>query len=156
MMKILFVCTGNVCRSPLGEGYLKSLLTKNGLNGVEVSSAGIAALVGAPPFECAMEVAQKHGFNISDHIARQITSPLIEDMDRIFCMESWQANIVKEMEPKRAKRVILLGSFHPNNSPQFQIPDPADFTVPETLITFDLIKPSIENFYASLTTEIAK
>jgi protein-tyrosine phosphatase len=155
-MKILFVCTGNVCRSPLGEGYLKHLLSRNGQNGVEVSSAGIAALVGAPPFECAMEVAQKHGFDISEHVARQITGPLIEEIDRIFCMESWQANIVREMDPKRAKRVMLLGSYHPDNSPQFQIPDPVDFTVPETLITFDLIKPSIENFYQNLTAEIAK
>jgi protein-tyrosine phosphatase len=156
MTKVLFVCTGNVCRSPLAEGYLKHLLSKNGLNGVEVSSAGIAALVGAPPFECAIEVAQKHGFDISEHIARQITGPLIEDIDRIFCMESWQVSIAKEMDPKRARRVALLGSFHPEKSPQFQIPDPSDFTTPETLITFDLIKPSVEAFFASLTSEIAK
>ncbi len=155
-MKILFVCTGNVCRSPLSEGYLKFLLAKNGLNGVDVSSAGIAALVGASPFECALEVAQKHGFDISEHIARQITGPLIEEMDRIYCMESWQANFVMEMDPQRVKRVALLGSFHPKRSPQFQIPDPADFTVPETLITFDLIKPSVESFFASLTTDIVK
>jgi protein-tyrosine-phosphatase len=155
-MKVLFVCTGNVCRSPLAEGYLKSLLANNKMNGVEVSSAGIAALVGAPPFECAIEVAQKHGFEIGDHIARQITVPLIEETDHIFCMESWQANIVKDLTPEFEQRIALLGSFHPNNSPLFQIPDPADFTVPETLITFDLIKSSVETFFSSLTRQTVK
>jgi protein-tyrosine phosphatase len=90
-MKILFVCTGNVCRSPLAEGYFKTLLNQENIAGIDVGSAGIAALVGATPFECALEVAEANSFDISEKRSKQLTPELIREYDHVICMESWQA-----------------------------------------------------------------
>jgi protein-tyrosine-phosphatase len=143
-MKVLFVCTGNVCRSPLAEGYFRSLIIEKKMNGFEVSSAGIAALIGAAPFECAIEVAEIHNFDISEKRAEQLTIEMLEVADQVFCMETWQATAIMQMDPRHSKKIALLGSFHPEGAPLYQIPDPADFNVSETLRTFEAIKESVD------------
>jgi protein-tyrosine-phosphatase len=153
-MRVLFICTGNVCRSPLAEGYLKFLLHGRNVNTIEVDSAGIAALSGAPPFECAQNVAQEHQFDISNKIARQLTTDIIRDADRIFCMETWQAQVVMSMDPKSISKVALLGSFHPDRKPLMQIPDPVQFDFPETMRTFQVIKISVEGFFQTLVSQV--
>lgn len=154
-MRVIFVCTGNVCRSPLAEGYLRALLKERGLDGLEVSSAGVAALVGAPAFECAVDVARRFRFDISDHRAQQLTPAMIENADKILCMEAWQASAVIEMNPKQIDRVALLGSFHPKKQLLMPIPDPRDFDVQETLPVFDLIRSSVEGYLESAASRLA-
>ena len=153
-MRVLFICTGNVCRSPLAEGYLKLLLDRRNIAGVEVASAGVAALTGAPPFECALSVAEEYQFDISGKTASQLTLEMIAESDRIFCMEAWQAQAVMQMDPRSVSKVALLGSFHPDARPLFQIPDPAEFDFPETLRTFQVIKTSVEGLFQTLTSRV--
>jgi protein-tyrosine phosphatase len=154
-MLVIFVCTANVCRSPLAEGYLRDLLQKRKLDGVELSSAGVAALVGAPPFECAAETAQRFGFSITSHRSRQLTPEMIAGADKILCMEAWQANAVIEMAPESMDRVALLGSFHPRRQLLMPIPDPRDFSVKETLPVFELIQNSVDGYLESLVSRPA-
>jgi protein-tyrosine-phosphatase len=144
-MKILFVCTGNVCRSPLAEGYFKTLLKEKNVLGIEAASAGIAALVGAKPFECALEVAEVNSFDISEKRGEQLTPEVINEFDQIYCMESWQASVAMQMAPEESGKIALLGSCHPDGKSLVQIPDPRDFTFPETLKTFEAIKESVEH-----------
>lgn len=152
-MKVLFVCTGNVCRSPLAEGYFKTLLHQKNLKGIEVASAGVAALVGAQPFECALEVAKVHDFDISAKSGIQLTPELIREYDRIYCMESWQAAAIMQMEPDHSDKVDLLGSCESEGKNQKQIPDPRDFTFPETLRTFEAIKDAVEALLKQVTKQ---
>ena len=79
-MKILFVCSGNTCRSPMAEGYLKSL----NLDGVEVWSAGLQA--GGAVSENSVVAMKEIGVDISHHIPRQITREMINLADKIICM----------------------------------------------------------------------
>lgn len=153
-MRVLFVCTGNVCRSPLAEGYLKHLLQENHVTDVDVQSAGVSALAGCPPFDCALSVARDFNFDISQKRGCRLTPELIQNSDRIFCMESWQAQAVMQMEPRSVRKVALLGSFHPEGRPLFQISDPAKFEVPETLRAFELIKASVEGFFQSVAGQV--
>ena len=80
-MNILFVCTGNTCRSPMAEGYLKSL----GIPDISVKSGGLAA-DGSPVSENAKAVCLEKGIDISEHISKQLTKEDIDWADRIICM----------------------------------------------------------------------
>lgn len=165
-MKVIFVCTANVCRSPLAEGYFKSLLAgtsteaqameKSLRDQLDISSAGVAALAGSPPFDCAVEVAKQFQFDISQKRAQQLTIPMIRSADRILCMETWQASAVMQMDPANSQNVSLLGAFHPLKRPLLQIPDPEDFSTPEMFLTFEIIRGAIEGFLSSLATKLTK
>ena len=103
-MNILFVCTGNTCRSPMAEGYLKS---KN-LENINVWSRGLAA-DGSPVSENAAKAMKEIGIDISAHISKPLSIEDIGNADKIICLSpSHKAvleNIVKDSE-----KLVLLGS----------------------------------------------
>jgi protein-tyrosine phosphatase len=86
-MHVLFICTGNLCRSPLAEGILKHKLDKNRIGSVSVSSAGTLGLDGTPAAEPAVEVAAQHGIDISEHLARHVTREMLDGADVVVGME---------------------------------------------------------------------
>lgn len=86
-MKILMICLGNICRSPLAEGIMKSKITEHGL-GWEVDSAGTSGWhIGEPPDPRSIETAHKYGVDISHQKSRKIRSTDIEYFDRIYVMD---------------------------------------------------------------------
>ena len=85
-MKILFVCTGNTCRSALAEGIARREAIDRGLIDFEVSSAGTSAWNGAPASDGGLLVALEHGVDLSGHRARQLTREIVEDQDVILVM----------------------------------------------------------------------
>jgi len=149
-MRVLFICTANVCRSPLAEGYLKHLLKKNPISGLDVASAGVMALSGSPAFDCAIEVADLSGFDLSSHRARRLTPSIGAEADLILCMETWQATQVLDNDPNWIGKTRLLGNYHSSRRRLFQIPDPQDFTVPYTLEVFHLIQDSVNELLKQL------
>ena len=84
---VLFVCTGNLCRSPLAEGILKKKLAERRINSVEVSSAGTHALVGEPAAALAVKVAEDRGVDLSRHVSRQLTKEMLKKADIVLAME---------------------------------------------------------------------
>jgi len=86
IMKILFVCTGNTCRSALAEGIARREAIDRGLIDFEVSSAGTSAWNGAPASDGGLLVALEHGVDLSGHRARQLTREIVEDQDVILVM----------------------------------------------------------------------
>lgn len=88
-MKVLFVCTGNICRSPLAEGILKDKLRKNHIT-AEVDSAGFENFhIGDPADERAIKIAWKHDIDITDHRARLFTREDFDRFDKIYVMDAW-------------------------------------------------------------------
>ncbi|MEX1186989.1 MAG: hypothetical protein WEA80_10410 [Gemmatimonadaceae bacterium] len=85
-MKVLFVCTGNTCRSPLAEAAARKLAEEKGLKDVTFASAGIGALGGAAASEGAMLVALERGLDLSSHQAQPVTAELVGGSDLILCM----------------------------------------------------------------------
>ena len=86
IMKILFVCTGNTCRSALAEGIARREAIDRGLIDFEVSSAGTSAWNGAPASDGGLLVALEHGVDLSGHRARQLTREIVEEQDVILVM----------------------------------------------------------------------
>lgn len=111
-MKILMVCLGNICRSPLAHGIMGHLAKQNGLNW-EIDSAGTGAWhSGEAPDKRSVKVAQSHGIDISTQRARQFQVSDFENFDRILVMD--QENLknvlaLAQNEEQKAKVALLLG-----------------------------------------------
>ena len=113
--KILVVCVGNICRSPIGE-----LLLQKHLPHLEVNSAGINALTGKPADPNSIIVASEENIDLSKHIAQQLTAELIAEHDLILVMEKGHINAVTKLAPAARGKTMLFGQW--NN--QREIPDP--------------------------------
>ena len=123
MSKILMVCLGNICRSPLAEGILKA---KTNHLDVVVDSAGTAAYhIGEQPDIRSIEIANKYGIDLTSHIARQFSVNDFVEFDKIYAMDSSNyANIISlaRDEKDRDKVDIILNGSNPKS---FQsVPDP--------------------------------
>lgn len=97
-MNILFVCTGNTCRSPMAEGLMNKVAGDNGLP-VTAVSAGIFAENGAPASEEAIASAQKYDVDIAGHKAQTITERLIEESDVILAMTQGHKQLLMNIAP---------------------------------------------------------
>jgi protein-tyrosine phosphatase len=102
---VLVVCVGNICRSPVGERVLSALLRKRGV-AVEVSSAGIAALVGQSADETAADVAARHGIDLQGHVARQFIRELGAAHDLILTMEPGHRREIINVSPELSGKVM--------------------------------------------------
>lgn len=122
-MKILMVCLGNICRSPLAEGILKSKVNSNS---IFVDSAGTAAHhVGELPDKRSVLVAQKHRIDITNQRARKFTEQDLIDFDLIFAMDnSNYDNILSLAKNEQNKRKVkmILNEVTPNLNKN--VPDP--------------------------------
>lgn len=107
---ILCICTGNVCRSPMAEWYLKHHFTSMNKN-VHVSSAGIGALVGNAAVSEAIQVLSNKGIDISRHRARQINQNIALRADLILAMDKEHKQYVERKFPQARGRVFLLGKW---------------------------------------------
>ena len=107
IMKVIFVCTGNTCRSPLAEGYLSS---KN-ISGLTVCSRGIYA-DSSPVSENSAKTALKYGFDISAHISKPITEDDL-DADFFICMSDSHKELVLQY-PVESQRVFVLSGGIPD------------------------------------------
>jgi tRNA threonylcarbamoyl adenosine modification protein (Sua5/YciO/YrdC/YwlC family) len=105
---ILFVCTGNLCRSPMAEGLLRSRLDGALSRQTVVASAGVAALSGGPATENAVIASAEQGVDIRGHISRPLNRRLIEEAGLVLCMEPYHRERVLELDPGAASRTHLL------------------------------------------------
>lgn len=94
MKNVLFICSGNTCRSPMAEGICNVLAARKGL-AVSASSCGVAALEGRPATEEAIEAAAEYGADLSGHSARTVTPELCAGADVIVCMTEGHARAVQ-------------------------------------------------------------
>ncbi|MGM8755000.1 protein tyrosine phosphatase [Enterobacter chuandaensis] len=112
---ILVVCTGNICRSPIGERLLRQQLPDT-----QVSSAGIFGLSGRPADAAAKAVALRHGVSLEGHVARKVTRYLLQKSDLILVMEPEHLRFIASVAPENRGKSLLFGQWLETKD----IPDP--------------------------------
>jgi protein-tyrosine phosphatase len=124
-MKILMVCLGNICRSPLAEGVLKTKASALNLNWI-VESAGTNGFHnGEAPHKLSQKVASKHGIDISDQISRKFVAADFENYDKIYVMAADVMDDVKKIAGNKfeeSKIDFFLNELNANKNED--VPDP--------------------------------
>ena len=110
MVKILFVCHGNICRSPMGEFVLKDMVKRAGLSDrFEIASAAVSREeIGNPVYPPARRELAKHGISCEGHAARQVTMEDYHHFDRIYYMDRSNARFLSRMLPDNPDKIRPL------------------------------------------------
>jgi protein-tyrosine phosphatase len=109
MSEILVVCTGNICRSPMAEGFLRAALVERlGEAAPFVSSAGTAGWDGSGAMGEAIRAAQEHGVDIRAHLARKLHGAMLEDADLIVCMAAEHRNAIVGAMPDLETKTFTI------------------------------------------------
>src|SRR3984957_13732269 len=108
---ILFVCTGNVCRSPMAEGLFERMIAER--PDLRVLSAGGGPYPGQPPSAHAVEVLAELGVDISYHRSKPLSEKVVEEADWIVAMTRSHLDSIIYLFPRAAEKVYLLREFEP-------------------------------------------
>jgi protein-tyrosine phosphatase len=122
VVRVLFVCTGNTCRSPLAAAALRAELGSDAPR-VDVSSAGTAAVDGQPVSEGTRAVAAQSGIDLASHRSRRTTTPLVRAADFVFVMEPLH-RVALEALGAPGERIHVLSEWPEPGEPGLPVADP--------------------------------
>lgn len=144
MNNILFICTGNTCRSPMTQYLFANVLQKqanNRLKSIKLKSAGLFAQEGQPATPEAIEVMLKEGLDLTSHRSTQVDGGMIEDADLIITMTSSQKAQLTRSFPYKKDKIFTLGEMA--GYEDFELFDPFGQGLPEYIKTLEQIKKMV-------------
>ena len=145
---LLFVCTGNICRSPLAEVIARAYAEERGRE-VEVASASVLGLDGPPAHKHSIKVASEIGLQLQHHRAQPVTAELVAWADYILGMEIQHAAKLRGGFPEADEKIMLLGTF----GGVHEIVDPLGKWRPRFRACRDLIQDCVHTFIDRLPKE---
>ncbi len=152
MKTLLFVCTGNTCRSPMAEGIARQVLSDTG--NWRVVSAGTGAINGQPPSPNAVKAMRLSGIDISGHRSQMVNARLVEEATLILGLTRGHVDNLLYLYPQASTKTFTLGHFDTRLRPKDQdIADPIGGSLDEYLSCRDQIKSGIEALLVSSVLE---
>lgn len=123
LFRVLFVCTGNTCRSPLAAAAFRQALGDRA-DRVEVASAGTAAFDGAPASAGSLGAATRAGLDLADHRSRRLDRDVLADVDLVLLMDPRDHALVRALDPEAANQTYGLADFGRATPTGEPVPDP--------------------------------
>ncbi len=142
-MNILFVCTGNTCRSPMAEGLFKKLLADKNINDITCSSAGLFAMTGDEVTANSVKACERFGVDISAHRARRITAYVLDETDKFVCMTPEHAASLSLYV--NSDKIVVLGGG---------IPDPYGGDIETYMMCANSIKTALAEQFDDIISEV--
>jgi protein-tyrosine-phosphatase len=146
----LFVCFGNIMRSPMAEAMLSKSVTDAGLHNVRVNSAGLHAIAGTVPHPWAVAASMEIGLPLTQHRAQMLTSDLVSQADAIFVMDFQNKAEMLALYPDSWDKILLLSAYADSSQRYREIPDPYFGDLDATRRCYVLVQTCVRN----LTTDL--
>jgi protein-tyrosine-phosphatase len=146
-MNLLFVCSGNTCRSPLAEALARKIADRRGLEDLNVSSAGTNAQDNVPATDEALLVGMERGLDLTGHRSRKLTPGIVSEADLIFVMTPGHLEQVKQMGGRGKVHVI---DEYASGIANAGITDPYGGDLDAYRNTADIIEDELEKLFDRL------
>jgi protein-tyrosine-phosphatase len=150
-MRILFVCTGNTCRSALADALARKVIVERGLSDVEVQSAGTSAWDGAPASDGALLVGMERSLDLSQHRAQTLTRELVRDADLILAMGPHHLERIEALGG--SGKSYLITEFASRGASARPVNDPIGGELEVYRATADELEEEVRRVFDRITAE---
>lgn len=152
MYNVLFICTANICRTPIAHYYLKHLLKKDGLESeINVQSAGTWAIHGIPAAHFSRLVCNDHGIDLDEHQSQPIDLPLMKSADIVLCLAIQHKYDLCQIFPHFRSKIFTLKEYlQEDPGDDYSIDDPYGKNIELYRETFDNISREVERIFPAL------
>lgn len=150
-MRLLFVCTGNTCRSPLAEALGRRIASERALGAIVTASAGTDAGEGAPASDGSLLVGLEHQLDLSAHRARPLTRELVAEADLVLAMGPHHLELIESLGGER--KAHLLSSYATRNASQSPVSDPFGGDLADYRATFAELQSLLARVFDRVVAE---